>query len=262
MRSASLFFVAAAFASTSPVFAQSGAPTDQCTGPSASDVGTCRPRSGGGTVSIVIEREIVWVPGPPVIIWKRPSAVGSGQTDFRAVENPAMQRALNDWSQTSWTLYRKGKAELAKGNYIAAETYFNAALNKHPAVNEIDDIQEALDVARRRHQFDNARGSAGDEVKINKFSKTEIREIKSTDLPPQLFDANRTDLDRLRKELGHLLLKRYKAEEELRRLPKSGTKGVSGSRRRIEAALDEAKAAVSKKINENKDLITRVVLDQ
>ncbi len=249
--------------SASVALAQSGAPTDQCTGPHSGDADTCRSLpSGGGTVSIVIEREVVWVPGPPIIIWKHPSAEGSRQSNFRAVDDPVIRHAINDWSETSWTLYQKGKAEMARGRYIAAETYFNAAMNKHPPLNEIDDIKGALDVARGHAQFDNARGPVSDDgTVIRKFSKTEIREITPTDLPPQLFDARRKDLDPLRKEISPLLMKRYQAEDALKKLEKSGSNPNSGDMARAKAALDRAKAAVAKKIEDNKPLITRFVVE-
>lgn len=243
-------------AGVSVALAQSGAPTDQCTGPHNGDAGTCRPPSGGGTVSIVIEREVVWVPGPPIIIWKHPSADGSRQSDFVTVDDPAIRRALADWSQTSWSLYQKGNAEMRRGRYAAAEAYFNGAMSKHPPGNEIGDIRRALAAARARAGSDTGRSTT-----IRKFSKTEIREITPTDLPPQLFDARRTDLDPLRKEIAPLLMKRYQAEDALKKLERSGSMPSSNSMAQAKAALDKAKAAVAKKIEANKPLITRTVIE-
>jgi hypothetical protein len=245
-------------AGASAALAQSGAPTNQCTGPHTGDAGDCRalPGGGGGTVSIVIEREVVWVPGPPIIIWKHPSAEGSRQSDFVAVDDPAIRRAIDDWSQTSWSLYQKGKAEMKRGRYAAAEAYFNGAMGKHPPGNEIGDIRSALAAARAR-----AGADAGDSTTIRKFSKTEIREITPTDLPPQLFDARRIDLDPLRKEIAPLLMKRYQAEDALKRLERPGPTPNPDDVVRAKAALDKAKAAVAKKIEANKPLITRTVVE-
>jgi hypothetical protein len=209
-------------------------------------------------VSIVIEHEVVWVPGPPIIIWKRPSADGSRQSGFVAVDDPVIRRAINDWSQTSWSLYQKGQAEMKRGRYAAAEAYFNGAMNKHPPGNEIGDIRGALAAARERVR---SAADSDDSTTIRKFSKTEVREIKPADLPPQLFDARRTDLDPLRKEIAPLLMKRYQAEDALKRVETAGPAPNPDDVAQAKAALDKAKTAVAKKIEANKPLITRTVVE-
>jgi hypothetical protein len=82
--------------------------------------------------------------GQPQVVWQRPSAEGATQSGFVTIDNDAMKRELNDWSQTSWQFYGKAQSALERGACNMAATYLQEALKRNPPANELGDIRAGL----------------------------------------------------------------------------------------------------------------------
>ena len=223
------------FVGSAPALAQiSGSPTGWC----HNRDGSVSPCVDGG--SLIVEREIVVIPGPPIIVWKRPSAEGSVQSEFGAITNPAMQRELNDWSQTSWMLYNKGDTALKRGDTAAALAYLEAARKHNPPPDELPEINNAL--RRARAMFDQG-GSLNSPFK---FHKT----YHAVALPPAIFNSGRKDLEPLRQELLPILVDQQNALNKIRSLDTASTSEKEMNE--AKANLQKAQETVQKKIQEAK----------
>jgi hypothetical protein len=147
-------------------------------------------------VTVIIERQIEYHLAPPTIVWKRPSAKGSSQTDFAAINNETVKSVLGDWSVTPWMLYGKARNAIAQGDCLTAQAYLEAAIQRRPAHNEFHDIQLELDRARQCAK------------RIFKQGATQTVELDlPADFPKDIFDPAREDLESSRQEILPFLLK-------------------------------------------------------
>jgi len=90
---------------------------------------------GGGTVIIM---------GPPVIVWRHPSAEGSQMPGLSPVDN-RLASQLNSIADTAITLRQKGEFAMRNGDYAKAKLYFDEAGRRDPNDPE---LQEDFDKLR------------------------------------------------------------------------------------------------------------------
>ncbi|MFZ1980362.1 MAG: tetratricopeptide repeat protein [Smithella sp.] len=95
---------------------------------------------GGGTVFIM---------GPPVIVWRHPSAEGSQMPGLSPVDN-RLANQLNSIADTAITLRQKGEFAMRNGDYAKAKLYFDEARRRDP-----DDPELQEDFDKLRGLFDN-----------------------------------------------------------------------------------------------------------
>ena len=95
---------------------------------------------GGGTVIIM---------GPPVIVWRHPSAEGSQMPGLSPVDN-RLANQLNSIADTAITLRQKGEFAMRNGDYAKAKLYFDEARRRDP-----DDPELQEDSDKLRGLFDN-----------------------------------------------------------------------------------------------------------
>jgi tetratricopeptide (TPR) repeat protein len=95
---------------------------------------------GGGTVIIM---------GPPVIVWRHPSAEGSQMPGLSPVEGK-LANQLNSIADTAITLRQKGEFAMRNGDYAKAKLYFDEARRRDP-----DDPELQQDFDKLRGLFDN-----------------------------------------------------------------------------------------------------------
>jgi tetratricopeptide (TPR) repeat protein len=95
---------------------------------------------GGGTVIIM---------GPPVIVWRHPSAEGSQMPGLSPVDS-RLANQLNSIADTAITLRQKGEFAMRNGDYAKAKLYFDEARRRDP---DNPELQEDFD--KLRGLFDN-----------------------------------------------------------------------------------------------------------
>ena len=95
---------------------------------------------GGGTVIIM---------GPPVIVWRHPSAEGSQMPGLSPVDN-RLANQLNSIADTAITLRQKGEFAMRNGDYAKAKLYFDEARRRDPNDPELQEDSDKL-----RGLFDN-----------------------------------------------------------------------------------------------------------
>jgi len=83
----------------------------------------CGTVSGGSAPQIIV--------GPPVIIWRHPSAEGSRMPGLVPIDD-RLNNQLNAIADTAITLRQKGEFAMNHGDYAAAERYFEAARQRDP----------------------------------------------------------------------------------------------------------------------------------
>jgi tetratricopeptide (TPR) repeat protein len=93
-----------------------------------------------------------YILGPPIIIWRRPSAAGS-QMPGLSPANGALAAGLNAAADTSLTLMQKGEFAMKNGDLPAAKRYFDQASQRDPNNPEI-----LKDIVILQQMFDRGAG--------------------------------------------------------------------------------------------------------
>jgi len=236
-------------------WAQRGEPTGQCTGPRNDDPGPCRSLPGPSTRTIIIEREIVHRLGPPVIIWKLPSAEGATQSEFAPIMDPATRQAFENESVTAYMLFRKGRAALRAGNCADALAHLQAARSRGPSASELEEIESELAAARTN--FNCELRSA--HVKFEKNPDRKLLHIEglSDEAFKQLFDPARDDLEPVRRELLPLFMAQQAAKTKRDNL-KASRDAPAAELQKAERELKTAEVAVEKKVKEKEPVIWKL----
>lgn len=190
----------------------------QCTGPRSGDAGDCRPLSTG-TSRVIIEREIVYIPYP-VIVWKRPSADGSMQSEFVNIQNPMAARAFDDFSRSTLQLYQRARVALNRGDCVAAAEYAKAALKRNPPADEIQNLRVA--------------GREAEDC-LRKFRKSPGSDVLIIDVPDKkgiiktLFESTDSRLEPARAKLLPLLKEQAEVKEQVAKLADAVKKSESAN---------------------------------
>lgn len=113
--------------------------------------------SGGGRTIIM---------GPPVIVWRQPSAAGSQMQGLSSVDNRTASQ-LNAIADTPITLRQKGEFAMRKGDYTRAKQFLDEAYRRDP---QDPQIQQSL--AKLQNLFDS--GTASLKIPRLQLPKQEI----------------------------------------------------------------------------------------
>lgn len=82
--------------------------------------------------------------GPPVIVWRRPSAEGSQMQGLSTVDS-GLASQLSAVADTSITLRQKAQFAMKNGDLVRARQYLNEASRRNPVDPQVESVREELD---------------------------------------------------------------------------------------------------------------------
>lgn len=201
--------------------------------------------------------------GPPQIVWVRPSAAGSRMGGAGDVDAGTQDR-LAAMAQTAYQLVIKGKNALARGDFEAAERYFDAADAQDPDSRDRQDIADGraqVRALRRDYmigvlKFDQTGGPALPDLKFHKSQPASI----SVMIPDKL--RNNPEIGQLIKEESTLYAEFRAASTTLQQVQSAKASGKA-SQQQFDQALKDYKDSIGKVKEKRAEIVKKVyVLDQ